>query len=104
MRATAASMQKTLDLSQQTEQHSKETEIALAGIANAVLIITDRNTQIASAAEQQNLASNEINRNVVNISQLSTEVADQNGLINQICHDLKVLSDELGELVAKFRT
>lgn len=104
VRATAASMQKTLALSEQTEQHSKETEIALEGIANAVLIITDRNTQIASAAEQQNLASNEINRNVVNISQLSTEVADQNGLINQICHDLKALSDELGELVAKFRT
>lgn len=101
---TANGMQKTLALSEQTEQHSKETEMALQEIAHAVLIITDRNTQIASAAEEQDLASNEINRNIVNISQLSREVAEQNNQLNQTCHDLKLLSDELGNLVAKFKT
>lgn len=104
VQAAAKSMQQTLLLSDQTLVHSQETGSALQVISEAVLTITDRNAQIASAAEEQSLASGEINRNVVNISELSGEVARQNGQVQVISHDLRLLSNELGELVAKFRT
>ena len=104
VQAAAKSMQQTLLLSDQTLLHSQETGSALQIISEAVLAITDRNAQIASAAEEQSLASGEINRNVVNISELSGEVARQNSQVQVISHDLRLLSNELGDLVAKFRT
>lgn len=104
VQAAAKSMQQTLLLSDQTLLHSQETGSALQVISEAVLTITDRNAQIASAAEEQSLASGEINRNVVNISELSGEVARQNSQVQVISHDLRLLSNELGDLVAKFRT
>lgn len=104
VQAAAKSMQQTLLLSDQTLVHSQETGSALQLISDAVLTITDRNAQIASAAEEQSLASGEINRNVANIAELSEEVAQQNGQVKVISHDLRLLSNELGELVAKFRT
>jgi methyl-accepting chemotaxis protein len=104
VQAAATSMQHTLLLSDQTMVHSQETGSALQVISEAVLTITDRNAQIASAAEEQSLASGEINRNVVNISELAGEVARQNGQVQVISHDLRLLSNELGDLVAQFRT
>ena len=103
VQAAAKSMQHTLLLSDQTLVHSQETSSALQVISEAVLTITDRNAQIASAAEEQSLASGEINRNVVNISELSGEVARQNGQVQSISHDVRLLSNELGDLVGKFR-
>lgn len=104
VQAAANSMQRTQILSDDTVRHSQETGVALGAISEAVLIITDRNSQIASAAEQQSLATNEINRNVVNISTLSVEVSQQNNQVTAICHDLTRMSDELATLVAQFRT
>ena len=104
VQAAANSMQRTQILSDDTVRHSQETGVALGAISEAVLIITDRNSQIASAAEQQSLATNEINRNVVNISTLSVEVSQQNNQVTVICHDLTRMSDELATLVAQFRT
>ena len=48
---------------------------ALAMITEKVRCITDMNNQIASAAEEQSAVTEEINRNLINISQ----VADQSG-------------------------
>ena len=102
--AASNSMQRTQLLSDETVHHAQETGVALAAISEAVLIITDRNSQIASAAEQQHLATGEINSNVVNISTLAVEVSEQNNQIAAICLDLKRMGDELATLMAQFRT
>ncbi|MFC3913972.1 methyl-accepting chemotaxis protein [Pseudaeromonas sharmana] len=99
----ANSMQQTQRLSRQTVEHSAGTGEALSAIASAVLVMNDRNAQIASAAEEQSLASAEINRSVINISTLSAEVGQQHGQVQTISHDLHQLSDELQELVSRFR-
>ena len=101
--AAANSMKQTQQLSAENNRHSTETGRALAAIAEAVVIINDRNAQIASAAEQQSLATTEINRNVNNISHLSGEVEQQNEQVKNICDDLQGLSSALGGLVAQFR-
>ena len=102
--AASNSMQRTQLLSDETVHHAQETGVALAAISEAVLIITDRNSQIASAAEQQHLATGEINSNVVNISTLAVEVSEQNNQKAAICLDLKRMGDELATLMAQFRT
>ncbi len=49
---------------------------ALQRIRDAIQQISDVNTQIASAAEEQSLVAEEINSNTVKIKDLSTQVAD----------------------------
>lgn len=47
----------------------------LENIANSVAIISDMNNQIASAAEEQSAVAEEMNRNIVNINQVTEETA-----------------------------
>ncbi|CAK0766233.1 methyl-accepting chemotaxis protein [Gammaproteobacteria bacterium] len=48
---------------------------SLSAITQAVLAITDMNTQIASAAEEQSAVAEEMNRNIVNIGNVADETA-----------------------------
>ncbi len=57
----------------------KETVSALDIIQNAVDSITNMNTQIATAAEEQSQVSEEINRNLVRISDLAMTSAESAG-------------------------
>src|SRR5690606_35209417 len=60
-------MEKGHDQAQTTVIHAGEAGQALEDITNAVNIINDVNTQIASAAEEQSAVAEEINRNITNI-------------------------------------
>ena len=100
---TAERMDKTLSLTEEAESQSQETNSALNGIADSVLIITQQNAQIATAAQQQSLATQEVHQNITSITHLSHEVSDQNAAIHQISRDMKSLSETLGQLVSRFR-
>ncbi len=65
--------------------------LSLVAITESVATINDMNTQIAAAAEQQSKVSEEINRNVVNISQVANETASH---VSQVAGQ----SEELGHL------
>ncbi|MDY6978523.1 MAG: PAS domain-containing methyl-accepting chemotaxis protein, partial [Pseudomonadota bacterium] len=54
----------------------EESAISLSEISGAVASINDMNTQIASAAEEQSAVAEEVNRNIININQVSQETAD----------------------------
>ncbi|MFB9134954.1 methyl-accepting chemotaxis protein [Vibrio olivae] len=56
--------------------NSQAANIALERIGSAIMRITEMNTQIAAAAEQQSLVAEEINTNTVKIKDLSTQVAE----------------------------
>ena len=49
---------------------------SLVSITNAINTINQMNTKIATAAEQQSHVAEDINRNIINISQTATEAAD----------------------------
>ena len=76
---------------------------SLAAITQAVSAISDMNTQIATAAEEQSAVSEEINQNVVNIRRLSEQAHQGAEQTADSSKDLARLSDQLQSLVGQFR-
>jgi methyl-accepting chemotaxis protein len=76
---------------------------ALAAITGAIGTISDMNTQIAAATEQQSAVSEEINRNVTNISSISAETADYTKQLVSSSEEMSAMAEQLRTLVARFR-
>ena len=76
---------------------------ALQKIAGAVTTITEMNTQIATASEEQSAVAEEINRNVVSISDLADAAFEHAGGTLRTSEALHELSHELDEQVHRFK-
>lgn len=76
---------------------------ALANITNAVKEIVDLNVQIASAAEEQTSVTEEINRNMVNISEQTDVTAESAQTLSMAAEELRALSNNLNQTVGRFR-
>ena len=75
---------------------------ALQQIYQNINSISDMNTQIATAAEQQSYAADEINRNVVRVNELAEPSREQAGDAAQASRALAELSTRLNNIVEKF--
>lgn len=84
------------------EQAGKAGE-SLEAITVAVRNISDMNTQIASAAEEQSAVAEEINRNVANIGQSIDETARGSAQISGASQELARLAADLQEKVGQFK-
>jgi methyl-accepting chemotaxis protein len=84
-------------------QQSAEAGSALEMIATEVTTISDMNTQIASAAEEQGAVSEEINRSVVNIREVSDQTAHEMDSLTQASDNLSNIVEQLRHLVGNFR-
>lgn len=58
-------------------RHAEGTTTALSAITEAVMLISDMNIQIASAAEEQSMVAEDISRNIESISLAVVEVAKE---------------------------
>jgi len=76
---------------------------ALEAITEAVKEITNMNSQIASAACQQEAVSKEINQNIVNIAAIADNTALGAQKLASSSHDLAGLSGELQQLIGRFK-
>jgi len=65
-------------------------------------IISDRNLLIASASEEQAAVAREVDRNIVNISDLSAQSAAGANQTNSSAQELARLATEMNSLVARF--
>ncbi len=81
---------------QDSVKRAAEAGAALDAIAGAVAEITDMNTQIASAAEEQSSVAEEINRNIVTISSVADETSTG-------ARQMAAASEELAQLAAGLR-
>ena len=87
----------------ETVEMAGRTGTSLQNIAQAVAVINDMNTQIASAAEQQSAVAEEMNRNVTNIAQVSDQTAAGSEQTAASSQELSRLAQDLQGLVAHFK-
>ncbi len=76
---------------------------SLSSITKAVSQIADMNTQIATAAEQQSTVADNINSNVVAISDLAVQATERAEQIATSSTDLEQLSERLQKIVGTFK-
>ncbi|WP_420233091.1 methyl-accepting chemotaxis protein [Pseudomonas sp. ABY48] len=99
----ALSMQQTLVKAQDGASKVERAGELLVEIAEGVATISDRNIQIASAAEEQSAVSEDINRNVNEINDLVIQVsagAEQTAITSQ---ELARLAEYQQQLVSRFK-
>jgi methyl-accepting chemotaxis protein len=84
-------------------QRAERAGRSLESITLSVATINDMNTQIASAAEEQNSVAEEINRNIININHVAQETADSAEQTTMASEGLARLASELQSLVAQFK-
>ena len=84
-------------------QHAAKAAEALETITQAVSVINDMNTQIASAAEEQSAVAEDINRNVINIGQVANEVAGGADESSAASADLTKLAEQQRRLINQFK-
>lgn len=84
---------------EQAEKAGSDIRDIESGIEN----IAEMNIQIASACSEQSSVTEELGRNVENINQSSSEVAEGAKQTAQACHSLSELAVGLQDVVAKFR-
>lgn len=76
---------------------------ALDAITARVGRISDMNTQIATAAEEQSLVADEINKNVLNIKQIAEDATANADQLSSAGASLAQLARELSSMVASFK-
>lgn len=87
-----------------TVERAAEAGDSLIAIATAVELINDMNTQIATATEQQMAVSQEISRNVANISHVAKSSEHSIAEVDQASTQLKDTSNRLTLMVNEFQT
>lgn len=98
------SMDRSLSESTKAIERADEVMGAFESIEGAVQMIRDMTTQIATATEEQHLVTEEINRNVVAISDAVGQVSSQATEVEHYSHEQRELSSALKQLVGRFRT
>ena len=99
----ARSMQETLLKAQDGSRNIGRAGDLLAEIAEGVSAISDRNLQIATAAEEQSAVAEDINRNIVEINDVAIQVsagAEQTAMTSL---ELARLAEQQQQLVGRFK-
>jgi methyl-accepting chemotaxis protein len=76
---------------------------SLGTIAAAVARIDEMSTQIASAAEEQGVVADEVNRNIVRISDMAGQAAEGAQHTSSASQELEALASDLTDIVSHFR-
>jgi methyl-accepting chemotaxis protein len=100
--AAVKAVEESQESSTKTVEQAGTAEQALISITDSVTTITDMNTHIATAAEEQSVVAEEISKNVNNIVELSTEADEVTDEISESVSRLNQLGETLRGLVHRF--
>jgi methyl-accepting chemotaxis protein len=107
LKAGAADAVQVMEEGHKQAQESVESANAatssLAAISQAVAIINDMNTQIATASEEQSAVAEEMNRSIVQISTEAENSAHSARETGSAAQEVNELAGTLQNLVAKFK-
>ncbi len=98
-----AAMNKSLTWANDTQTLAQNAGEALQRITSSVTKINERNMVIASASEEQAQVAREVDRNLLNIQDLSTQTAAGAHQTNASSQELSRLATSFNVLVSKFR-
>ncbi len=108
-RLQAASKEAVSAMGESTQQANTGAEFAnkagevLQSISGSIMQISDMNTQIASASEEQSQVAEEINRNVVGISEIGEHTAQGAQQTASASDGLSLLAEQIKGLVGQFK-
>ena len=100
---TVVSMGQSSERATVTLQLARKAGDALAEITNAISQISDQNLTIASAAEEQATVAREVDRNLVNIRDLSAQTATGADETRVSSESLAELAEHLNSRVSQFK-
>ncbi|MET0090431.1 MAG: methyl-accepting chemotaxis protein [Candidatus Thiodiazotropha sp.] len=92
------------ETTQVTVEKARTAAESLDQIVSSVALISDRNTQIANASDEQSAVATEIDRSVIQISQLAEHSALASEQIAQATAELSKLGDNLHDMISQFKT
>ncbi|ONH56530.1 methyl-accepting chemotaxis protein [Pseudomonas cedrina] len=98
-----AAMNKSLTWANNTQTLAQNAGQALQRITASVAMINERNLVIASASEEQAQVAREVDRNLLNIQDLSSQTAAGAHQTNASSQDLSRLATSFNVLVSKFQ-
>jgi len=96
-------MNKSKKKAQQAVSQASEADSSLVNIATSVSTINEMNTQIATAATEQSMVAEDINRNVTTINDISESSANNAQQIAQSSNNLSEVASHLQNLVGGFK-
>ena len=97
-----SSMRQCTERAESTLNIARGAGISLETINGAVIEINERNLVIASAAEEQAQVAREVDRNLININDLSVQSASGASQTSLASNDLARLAIDLNAMVARF--
>ena len=97
-----ASMQASNGRARETRELAQSAGTALGEITSGISEMYERNLVIASAAEEQAQVAREVDRNLVNIRDLSVQSATGAHQTSASSHELSRLAADLSRLVGRF--
>ncbi|MEZ8034101.1 methyl-accepting chemotaxis protein [Vibrio crassostreae] len=90
-------------LANDTALHVQKAVEDLGSIFTSIEAISDMNSQIVRAAEEQQSVSGEVNQSVVNIRDLSAKILEQAAASEQVGNEIDELSQQQQKLVNQFK-
>jgi methyl-accepting chemotaxis protein len=96
-------MKASKESGEDTVQQANTAESALNDIANAIVTISEMNTQIASASEEQTAVTEDINRSITRIAEIAEEAALGTDETRRASQNLAEMSTELHNQMSQFK-
>jgi len=91
------------DISLQTVEQTAKADDSLSEIDRLMEVISDMNTQIARATEQQSQAADEVNLRINDLAGMTDESLATTQQLSETSQHLKVSSNSMSEVVARFK-
>ncbi|WP_020407891.1 methyl-accepting chemotaxis protein [Hahella ganghwensis] len=103
--ATSAvdAMEQSQNKTKSSLEQAGEADEMLLKVADAINLINDMSSQIATASEEQSLVSEEINKNVSNIVHCTEDAASSTKRVLESSQDVRLVGETLKQQVGQFR-
>ncbi|HHQ5456031.1 TPA: methyl-accepting chemotaxis protein [Aeromonas veronii] len=99
----SSSMQQSNGMIEAISKDANSINVSVNDIVQSISVTSQMNAQIAAALEEQATVSQELNRNIINISNASDEVSSGAEQMNQACAELADLAGKLYAISKGFK-